>query len=166
MARIQVDIEASDLRERLGLTRSQLPDNPTPDQIQAAFAATEGAPRSPHIPEGMVLVERERLDYLHGEFQAAAARERDEFIAAAMAAGKFAPSRRQHYTDMYNADPQGTTELILAMAPNMVPVEQRGDGRSFDGESFTSDEAYPAHWLPEVAAAQGNGPKRVVVGVD
>ncbi len=39
------------------------------------------------------------------------------------------------------------------MAAGMVPVTEHGAASG--GEEFSEEEAYPAAWLPEVAARQG-----------
>ena len=53
-------------------------------------------------------------------------RDRDTAITAAITAGKFPPSRREHYEAMWTADPTGTRELIDSLAAGLVPVTASG----------------------------------------
>jgi hypothetical protein len=81
-----------------------------------------------------------------------AARERDTEIAAAIDDGRIPVSRREHYVRMWDGDPEGTRSLLAALTPGLVPVGQREIGRTGDGDDPDAEEAYPADWLPEVAA--------------
>src|SRR5262245_39487547 len=47
---------------------------------------------------------------------------RDALISAAIAAGKFAPDRREHYRQMYDRDPGGTELVLAALTPGVPPV--------------------------------------------
>lgn len=178
VARVMIDIDAADLRRRLGLTQAQLPDQPTSEQIAAAMAGPSGPSPQPargehfsgSVPEGFVLVEQEQWDTIQGERAVVGNRERDELIERALSRGKFPPYRREHFTTLYNADPEGTTRLIVGMADNVVPVEQRGDGRSGDGEIIAGGgDAYPDNWLTgeeRHRLANADEHRRVVVGTD
>lgn len=79
---------------------------------------------------------------------------REILIAGAIKDGKFPPSRKKHYTARYDSDPESTQKLIAKMAKGMVPVEERGVDAA-DDEMETSD-AYPADWVPDVAARANN----------
>jgi hypothetical protein len=111
------------------------------------------------IPEGMVLIDESRWK----EVQADVSRhtnlerrlnrqERDTLIAQAVTDGKFAPSRTDHYTALYESDPEGTKEIIAKLEPGIIPVESRGNGR---GEDWVEETVYPSEWLPEVEASAG-----------
>lgn len=77
-------------------------------------------------------------------------RDRNEFVEEAIADGKFSPSRREHYRQRYDSDPEGTRALIGRLQPNTVPLEARGHDEPTD-EAEQSD-AYPKEWAPDVAA--------------
>jgi hypothetical protein len=68
------------------------------------------------------------------------ASDRDSLIASAIDAGKFPPSRREHYATAYDADPKGTRELIDSLADGLVPVDERGTSREPDGEQVSAAE--------------------------
>lgn len=89
-------------------------------------------------------------------------RDRDELIAEAVHDGKISPSRRQHYTDRYDDDPEGVANLIGRLTPNTVPLEERGADVPTDEVDTSS---YPTDWVPEVAARQAR-PKGRVHGED
>lgn len=217
MGRVVVDIDAADLRRRLGLTDQQLPDDPTSEQIAAAFVIAEQPPQQPpqppggdpnppdpnqpppgdnpppeqppqqpgehqppqqiaaghrNIPPGMLLVDETVFAGIQQDVQRHTQLERrlnqqdrDTLIAEAVSDGKFPPSRKDHYTKLYEADPEGTKEIIANLQPNVIPVEARGTGRS---EDWNDEEAYPSEWLPEITARQApaSESKRVVVGAD
>lgn len=84
--------------------------------------------------------------------------ERNRLLDDAIKAGKFPPSRRDHYGALMAADPDGTKELIAKLEPGIVPVDEQGTASSGD----LSEESYPAEWLPEVRARNQNGSERVI----
>jgi hypothetical protein len=85
-------------------------------------------------------------------------RDRDELVEEAIADGKFSPSRRQHYKDRYDSDPDGTRTLIARLTRNTVPLEARGADVPTDE---VDQDTYPTDWAPEVAARQGRDKGRV-----
>lgn len=147
---------------------------PAPDPAPAPAPEGEPAPpagvaaSAPAIPEGMVLVDQEAL----AGIQAGSARatelwkeretgKRDTAIQAAVSKGKFPRARIEHYTKMWDADPEGTAALLASMAEGMIPVEEIGGQGGVEGEAALG-EAYPAEWLTATerrnieAAAGGN----------
>jgi hypothetical protein len=64
--------------------------------------------------------------------------ERDEIIGAAIRAGKFAPARREHWSKLWDNDPDGTRDTLAKLVPGAVPVEASGYA-SFQDQS--EDEA-------------------------
>jgi hypothetical protein len=111
-----------------GLVKSDPPptvDAGNPDQRLAANAARAG----------LITIDPAQLQqYQDGMVRAAAlakrleAQERDTAITAAIEAGKFPPARKQHYEKAWDADPEGTRELIASLAPGLVPVTAMGYG--------------------------------------
>jgi hypothetical protein len=89
-------------------------------------------------------------------------RDRDELIEEALDDGKFSPSRRDHYKNRYDSDPEGTVNLIGRLTKNTVPLEARGADAPTDEVDTSS---YPSDWVPEVAARQAR-PKGRVHGED
>jgi hypothetical protein len=77
--------------------------------------------------------------------------QKQRVLTDAVQAGKFPPSRLDHYGKLYDADPEGTVKMIAGLEAGLIPTEQRGVAG--DGEGM-ADEAYPDSWFPELAAAK------------
>lgn len=126
---------------------------PTPDP--------EPAPNSQlQVPEGMQLVDTEQWAEVQQEIAASRSRreadasaERDRLIGDAVKAGKFPRSRVEHYTNLYNSDPEGTKQVLSSLAPGVIPVHERGIAPADNGGSGAADNAYPDSWKPSVAAS-------------
>lgn len=93
------------------------------DQVLAANAAKAG----------LITIDPAQLEqYQQGMVRAAAlakrleAQERDTAIATAVKAGKFPPARKEHYERLWDADSEGTRNLIESLAPGLVPVTAMG----------------------------------------
>lgn len=89
------------------------------------------------VPEGFSLVDNETLATLRtGAEDGRAARDqqrtehRDRTISAAIAAGKIPPARKEHFEAAWQADATGTEQLLSALAPGLVPVEERGHAQT------------------------------------
>jgi hypothetical protein len=77
--------------------------------------------------------------------------DRDNVLAAAMAAGKFPPVRLTQWQKVWASDPEGTRELIASLTPGLVPVSEigyPGDPDAYNGGEF--DTLFP----PNGAARQ------------
>jgi hypothetical protein len=65
----------------------------------------------------------------------------------AIRAGKFAPSRREHWLRVAEADPEGTAQLLAGLTAGTVPVSDLGlpggDGFDIDAE-FAG--IFPPEW--------------------
>jgi hypothetical protein len=134
-------------------------DQQTGDGDQPA----EGEPSTAQVLElaakhGMALVDKSTLEELKAGAKTAqtiaASQQRDRkenILASAVKDGKIPPSRKDHYAKMYDADPEGTEQLLNQLAAGAVPVTERGVA---GGDEFSDQEAYPASWFPELAARQ------------
>lgn len=124
------------MRQELGLAESA--DEAT---IVAALSEALGeradapaAPAAPiQIPPGMSLVDTTVWDDTRAQAQQGAqaraqqlTEHRDRTIKAAIDAGKFPLARQAHYETAWAADPEGTEQLIAALAPGLVPVNEIG----------------------------------------
>lgn len=69
-------------------------------------------------------------------------RDRDDAITNAIKAGKFPPSRREHYEKMWNGDPEGTRQLMDSLAAGLIPVTANG---------YSADAGEDAMWDAEFA---------------
>lgn len=139
------------VRVKLGLAE----DSPLgPEQILAALAA----PAEPETPAaepekvaagktaaGTITIDasawdaiQERTKRLEADAQRRARDERDQVVSDAVRAGKFPPARKEHWVRLWDADPEGTREVLAGLKPNVVPVEAQGvtleDDESFDAE--------------------------------
>lgn len=66
---------------------------------------------------------------------------RDETVAAAVRAGRIAPSERDHYRSMLDIDETKTTEQLAKLAAGRVPVGERGVGHVDDTTSTQTQVA-------------------------
>ncbi|MGX9348149.1 head maturation protease, ClpP-related [Microbacterium sp. KNMS] len=113
----------------------------------AILAAVTARPTAPTLPEGIVTIDSSALEELRAQARAGVeAREqqiaeaRNRLIDGAIAQGKFAASRREHFIALHKADPEGTTALISALAENTIPVAELGFDADGDTVSAKSEE--------------------------
>jgi ATP-dependent protease ClpP protease subunit len=132
------------LRERLGIDAdAELDDTALLDAIDQALAERADPPTpepvetpepvAARLPEGTVLVDAERLAQLEAqaaEGVAARAQQRaearDRALDNAIKVGKFPPSRKAHYAAAWDADPEGTQQLLNSLAEGLVPMDDLG----------------------------------------
>lgn len=152
--------------ESEGNPADQGPETATP-------SPTEQAPAEPVAASGAVTVDPETLASLQRD--AAAGRvarekqvedERNKLVDEAIKAGKFPPSRRDHWLTSLKHDPEGAQAAIASLEPGLVPVEEKG---SAPAEEQLAVAAYPQEWLSpaERARAQGqtvSGPGQIIEG--
>ncbi|WP_101791022.1 head maturation protease, ClpP-related [Nonomuraea indica] len=132
------------LRERLGIgADAELDDDALLDALDQALTERADPPApepvetpepvAARLPEGTVLVDAERLAQLEAqaaEGVAARAQQRaearDRALDNAIAKGKFPPSRKAHYAAAWDADPEGTQQLLASLAEGIVPLADVG----------------------------------------
>lgn len=133
-----------------------------------APSGTEGEPENhPNTPDndddvnaGVVRLDKETYEALKAGAEAGlefkkekAINSRKEVLDAAVKAGKFPPARRAHYEKLLAADFDGTKQMIDALEPGLIPVEQRGNsGGGADEPVVSAAEGFPADWFPEISA--------------
>jgi hypothetical protein len=78
--------------------------------------------------------------------------ERDAVIAQAVADGKFAPTRVEHWARLWDADPEGTRTVIDGLARNVIPVTPLGHDGDIDRDL---DEEF-AGLFPPATTGKGN----------
>lgn len=140
------DMSLSEFRSRLGL-----PDDADEASILAAFderikptaeppsvveapAEPVAASTRPALPEGVVVIDEATLNELrrNATLGAQAAErqrvsDRDRFIGDAVAAGKIAPARQDHWVKSWEADPDGTKTVLASLEAGLVvPVVMAG----------------------------------------
>ncbi len=112
-------------RDRLGLTETA-----TEEEVNNALDKLLGETEKPKIQVGVTMIEDSVLDQLRAD--AAAGREaqiddrRQRTVENAIKAGKIAPSRRDHWLAAIEADEEGATATLNALAPGLIPVTALG----------------------------------------
>jgi len=138
------DDQLNTMRASLGL--------PEDADETAIIAAVTARPASAPLPEGVEAIDATALAELRQNAQAGVeAREqqrtehRERLVDGAIAKGKFAASRREHFIALHKADPEGTETLISALAENTIPVAEIG--YDADGETVTAvdDDTFNAY---------------------
>lgn len=162
-SRVTTPFDGLKMREALGLA-ADAPD----DEVTKALVALAAPPKPPATDSGpapedalppkvnappsgdneAILVDPYQLQQLRAAamkgqeaYDRMRRNERDALLDKAVKAGKFPPARLEHYQRLWEADPEGTREVIDRLSPNLIPVLASG----FPGgeESATeSDLAY------------------------
>lgn len=129
--------------------QSEPPASPTPvaaaPAAPAAPASAAQATPSPVTPiPGSTMVidssaweEREaRIKRLEAADNKRRRDERDQVIATAVADGKFPQARKDHWQRIWDADPEGTRQVIDGLTKGVVPVNELGhaDDADYDDE--------------------------------
>jgi hypothetical protein len=150
---LPTDADEATLAQRLATWVAEDP-NQNNGTSEAGIQGQQGAP--PEDQGDFVVVDVASFRRMRNQEEVAAAvveanrvRDRNELIDEAIHDGKFGPSRRDHYRERYDSDPEGTTALIARLMPNTVPLEARGADAPTDE---VADDSYPADWVPDVAA--------------
>ena len=146
------------LRQRLGVAENA--DEGTIlaalDEALAEQAEPATPPAAAALPEGTVAIERTQLDALHASvagLTAEAEQRRTErrtgLVAAAVADGRIAPARRDHWAAALTADPEGAE---ASLAPGLVPVAEVGHDTGIAEDQMTT---FAEEELDELAASIG-----------
>jgi hypothetical protein len=97
--------------------------------------------------------QQERIKRLEADAARRARDERDEVIAAAVRDGKFAPIRQEHWVRLWDADPDGTRQVLAGLQKNVIPVEALG----FADETGSDLDEEFAHLFPPVSSGKKKG---------
>jgi ATP-dependent protease ClpP protease subunit len=97
------------------------------------------------VPEGMTLIESDVLENLREQGkQGVEARtqqleeKRDTAILQAIKDGKITPARKDHWATSWNADAEGTEQLLAGLPAGIIPVAERGH----DKQPINANSAY------------------------
>jgi ATP-dependent protease ClpP protease subunit len=147
------------LRERLGIADdAELDDDALLDAVDQALAeraepstpepAPAPEPVAARVPDGMALIDEATLSELRASAaEGVAARTqqraeaRDQALNDAIRVGKFPPARRDHYAKAWDADPDGTRQLLDSLAEGLVPLADVGQpgGEPTDASAVDAD---------------------------
>lgn len=104
-------------------TESEAPAvQPTPEPVAAS-----------KLPDGIVAIDAAMLDELRRNAALGAqvaerqrVTDRDRAIDDAIAAGKTAPARRDHWVTSWEADADGTRDILASLEPGLIPIVAAG----------------------------------------
>jgi len=162
------DTFAQGMRERLGLpagasetevfaaldslrnptTTPEPEPTPTPDPEptpEPTPPATKPVAGTMTIDASAWQAQQETIKRHEALFAKHAREERDTVIAQAVLDGKFAPARKDHWARLWDADPEGTRQVIDGLTKNVIPVEAKGFALE-DDEAYDAD--HQALWGP------------------
>lgn len=141
------DDQANTARQQLGL-----PEDADGATIVAALseALEEQEPTSTptaQVPDGMRLIEDGVLNQLRADAQAGRTAldrqrndDRERTLDNAVSSGRITPARREHFAKLYDADPEGTVELLDSLEPGVsVPVDELGHAKDTSASSTVTD---------------------------
>lgn len=141
---LAADAPDDEVASALETAAAALRGDPAPAPVQASLfedpAAEKPKPKAPTAPPGTVIVASSVLDEMRTTITSLNAfvektkrNERDEVIAAAVKAGKFFPSQRMYFTNLWDGNPEETRQLIDSLLPNTAfPVAASGYGGNVD----------------------------------
>lgn len=148
------DEQITQLRNKLGVAEDA--DEAT---IMAALdeVLDEQTENSATLPEGMAAIEADVLAQLRADAQAGReARQqqrteaRDRAITEAIDDGRITPARRDHWQSSWDADPEGTAQLLAGLEKGLVPMEETGHAGTADAED---DSWFPGYSTPTTKEA-------------
>lgn len=136
------DTQLASMREQLGLA-----EDADEEAIMAALGERLTAPPdapAPELPDGVVTIDATQLEALQvaarrGD-EARARQEADDrmaLVTAAIADGRIAPARRDHWLAQLAADP-GAKDVLASLAPGLIPV---GSPVGHSGGASEGDDA-------------------------
>ena len=140
------EVDKAEIREALGLG----PDA-TPEEVRSSFDEAFPPPAVPvtaSAAPGTIVLAASTYDAMQRDMKVLTEHiaktkrdERDEVIAKAVMAGKFTPAQKLHFTRLWDADPDGTRNLIDTLTPNSALAVQAS---GYAGEGVEADAEYAA----------------------
>lgn len=162
------DEERAGLRTRYGLAadadddaiKAALlapPSAPPTNQVEPASEQTQPpAPKASAVPPGMRLIadsawqaQQDRIRRLEARETKRERDERDQVIAQAVKDGRFTVAQKAHFAKLWDADPEGTRNLIASLQKNVAlavaELGHAGEEGEVDAEFAEFDDLYPPH---------------------
>lgn len=167
----EASVDAAKIREALGLA-ADASDAEVTTALAAAGLGQAGPPATPpettepadkpvavgSLPPGMRLIsdsayqaDQERMKRLEAHVAKQQRDERDSVIAQAVKDGRFTVAQKDHFTKLWDADPEGTRNLINSLQKNAaLATAELGHGGAYaeddeNGEFAEFDALYPPH---------------------
>jgi hypothetical protein len=142
------DATDEEVKEALKAKAADLLPTPEPEAKSTEAEDTSKPAETPALPEGVVAIDAETLEGLKVAAAAGQRAEqqlrtqaRDRFLGEAVKAGKFAPARLEHWRKAFDADEEGTRQVIAGLAEGLVPVEGTEVGHA-GSEGASDDDAF------------------------
>lgn len=152
------DEQIATLRTQVGFADNADASTITDAIVEALGERADTRPSNdsrPRVPEGMTLIETDVLNQLQTGAQAGVEARtqqrtdaRDRALDAAVNTGRITPARRDHWQTNWDADPEGTRELLDSLPKGFaVPLDEVGHADDTEPASNTveaarSDDAY------------------------
>lgn len=160
------DEQITTMRQRLGIADDADEQTIVDAMVEALdeqAAQPEGEPAlagataqaGVRLPDGVVAVDAAQLEQLRRDAQAGAEararqvrEDRERLVQAAVADGRIAPARREHWVAALDADHDGAAATLAALTPGLVPV---GPAMGHDAPNAQTDPAAgDSYWFPGV----------------
>lgn len=123
---------------------------PTPAAPAAPSAQVASAPGTMVIDSSAWDAQQERIKRLEAADTKRRREERDQIVDQAVKDGKFRADRKDHWKRLWDADPEGTRQVIDGLTKGVVPVNELG--HASDDEHDIDDEF--AHLFPPVRSGK------------
>lgn len=142
------------LRERLGVTDADASDETLLAALDEALAEQPDPAPAASLPEGVVTIEASQLEQMRADAtagrearEAQIAAERAATVDAAVADGRIAPARRDHWIASLAAD-AGSAETLAGLQKGLIPIDAKGhtggvDETEADPESAVYTKVFP-----------------------
>lgn len=145
--------DVSDEQVMAALTSARQPvDQATPDPAPTTKPPAAPASGTMTIDVSAWAEQQDRIKRLEAADARRRRDERDQVIAQAVTDGKFAPTRKDHWVRLWDADPEGTRQVIDGLAKNVIPVAALG----YDGDIDKDIEKEFADLFPPASTGKGN----------
>lgn len=134
--------DASDGEVKAALVTAGLANQPDPVPDPDPAPAPNAAPGVMQVSASVWEEQQRTIANLTEFVQEARRGERDSVLAKAVEQGKFTPAQKTHFAKLWDADPQGTRDLIDNLTPNTaLAVQASGYDGDIDGKAFDREFA-------------------------
>jgi phage I-like protein len=114
---------------------------PVPEPQLVAASAHVGAPGTVVLASSVWEETQNTIKRLAAHVDKTKRDERDQIIASAVEQGKFTPAQKKHFAKLWDADPDGTRELIDNLTPNSALAIAASGYADLDDKEFDREYA-------------------------